>query len=96
VGSPLRSSRVEDRRSCLFDHPGFRTQIDSETGETILPGEVNQLLLGVIGVIWSDHHVTMTRFADENVSPEMMILRNFAQLLSLCPEGRTLTFQTHS
>jgi hypothetical protein len=81
---------------CAFDQPGFQTHTDSRTGETVLSGEGNELLAGVIGVIWSDHHVTMTHCTDKNVAPEMDFLRNFAQLLSLCPEGRTLTPQTHS
>jgi hypothetical protein len=82
---------------CASDQPGFQTQTDSTTGETILPGEGNELLAGVIGAIWSDHHGTITRCANKNTpTPEMIHLRNFAMLLSLCPECGTLNFQTHS
>jgi hypothetical protein len=79
-----------------FDQPGCQSHTDSATGETILPDEGNDLLGGVIGVIWSDKHVTMTRCADRNNAPGMTFLRNFAELVKLCPEGRTLTFKTHS
>jgi hypothetical protein len=39
---------------CAFDQPGYQTDTDSTTGETILPDEGNQLLGGVVGVIWSE------------------------------------------
>jgi hypothetical protein len=54
------------------------------------------LLAGVIGVIWNDYYVTMTRCGDKSTPPELIILLNFAQLILLCPEGRMMTFQTHS
>jgi hypothetical protein len=76
--------------------PGYQTQIDSMTGETILPDEGNELLGGGGGVIWSCKHVTLTRCADRNVDPGMAFLLNFSQLVTLCPEGCILTFKTHS
>jgi hypothetical protein len=79
-----------------FDQPGYQTQTDPTTGATILPNQGNELLGGVVGVFWSCTHVTMTSCADKNTTSEMDFLRNFSQLVSLCPEGRTLMFKTHS
>jgi hypothetical protein len=79
-----------------FDQPGAQTRVDSETGEAIVAGEGNESSFGVIGVIWSDKHVKMTRCGDKNTSTEFIMVCNFAQLVTLCPEGRTLTLQTHS
>jgi hypothetical protein len=79
-----------------FDQPGFQTQIDSTRDETIVPGEGNEFLGGVVGMIGNDDCVTMTRCGDQNTASELIVLRNFVQLISLYPEGATLTFQTHS
>jgi hypothetical protein len=68
-----------------------------ETRETAVAGEGNELLARVIGVIWSDKHVTITRCGGKNTPTELIILRSFALLIDLAvPEGSTLTFQTHS
>jgi hypothetical protein len=61
-----------------FDQPGWQSHTDLTTGETILPSEGNERLGGVTGVIWSAHHVTMTRCADRNVEPGVTCLRNFS------------------
>jgi hypothetical protein len=81
---------------CAFDQPGYQTDTDSTTGGTILPHESNELLGGVVGVIWSEKHVTMTRVADKSRDPNEIFLRNFAQLITLCPEGCTSPLKTHS
>jgi hypothetical protein len=81
---------------CAFDRPGFQTHTDSTTGETIILGEGNGRLGGALGVIWNDHYATMTRWSDKGTAPELIVLRNFAQVVPLCPEGSTLTFQIHS
>jgi hypothetical protein len=79
-----------------FDQPGYESQTGSTTGETIEAGEGNELLRGVISVVWNDRHVTMTRCADKNTSPALIYLRNCANVVSLCPEGAALTFQAYS
>jgi hypothetical protein len=79
-----------------FDRPGLQTQNDSTTGEPIIPGEGNELIGGVVGVTWNDDYATTTRVSDKGKSSEELTLQHFAQLVSLCPEGATLTFQTDS
>jgi hypothetical protein len=83
--SPMEFKDEVHSDVCAFDQPGFQTQTDSTTRKTIVPGEGNELLGGVIGVISNDHHVTMTRCADKGTPADLMTLRNFAQLISLCP-----------
>jgi hypothetical protein len=53
-------------------HPPFGTM----TGETILPDESNELLGGVVGVIWSDNQVTMTCATDKSKDPNEIFLQN--------------------
>jgi hypothetical protein len=43
-----------------FDQQGCQTDRDS-TGTFVGPGEVNELIGGVVGLLWNDHYVTMTR-----------------------------------
>jgi hypothetical protein len=79
-----------------FDCRVFRFQIDPVTGERIEAHAENQLIGGVVGVVWNSNHVTMTCCADRGKNAEESFVRNFANVLSLCPEGSTLTYWTVS
>jgi hypothetical protein len=79
-----------------FDQPGFQTQSDSKTGETIVPSEDDELIAGIVGVVWNGHYPTTTRSAGQGKSGEEFTLGHFANVISLCPEGAVLSFQTHS
>jgi hypothetical protein len=52
-----------------FDQPGTQTQNDSMTGETVGPNPSNELLGGVVGLVWNDYYATMT--SNESVSKKM-------------------------
>jgi hypothetical protein len=79
-----------------FDQPGFRSQNDPTTGETIVPSQDDELTAGIVGFVWNDHCATMTRYAGQGKSMEELTLGHFANVVSLCPEGAILMFQTHS
>jgi hypothetical protein len=79
-----------------FDQPGPQIQNDSTTGEMVGPNPSNELIDGVVGVVWNDHHVMMTRYCDKSRSLDELSVEHFAQVGSLCPEDAILTFETHS
>jgi hypothetical protein len=79
-----------------FDQPGYQMHMDSESGQLILQGEGNELLGGVTGVIWSDYHVTMPACTCLNDDLRMTYVRNFWHCVALCPEGRSLSFETRA
>jgi hypothetical protein len=79
-----------------FNQIGFQTENDSTRGETMSPNASNKLLGGMVGVLWNDHYITMTRYCSKGQSPDELSLEHFAQVVSLCPDGAILTFQAQS
>jgi hypothetical protein len=78
-----------------FDQKGCKTGRDS-TVAIIGPSEENELVSEVVGILWNDHHVTMTRYCRKAKTDKEMTLGNFANVVSSCPEGVILTFQARS
>jgi hypothetical protein len=60
------------------------------------PNPSNELIGGVVGVVWNDNYATMTRSCDKSKSLEELTLEHFAKVVSSYPEGAILTFETHS
>jgi hypothetical protein len=79
-----------------FDQPGVECRMDSETGEQTNQGPDNELIGRIVGVIGEDRCVTMTGFCAKSMELNGLTLEHFARVVSLYPDGATLSFETHS
>jgi hypothetical protein len=94
--SPIEFKEDVRMDVCGFDQQRWQCDTDPTTSQEILPDEGNELLGGIVGVVWSNRQVTMTRCAAKDTDPRMVFLRNFSQYVTLCPEGATLMFESYS
>jgi hypothetical protein len=56
-----------------FDQQGCQTQRDS-SGPMVGPSEENELIGGIVGVLWNDHYATMTRYCGQGKTAEELTL----------------------
>jgi hypothetical protein len=79
-----------------IDQYGTRLAYDSDTGGEIKAGEDNDLTEVVVGVVWSDNQLTMTRVGDQRVDSHDLYRRNLRAMMEMCPESGEITVFTES
>jgi hypothetical protein len=83
--SPTQSKDEVHSDIMAFDMSGAQYTTGNETKEVKQPRPNNDLIGATAGVLWNDHHVTMTRFYAQHMEERNRVLEHFAQALTLCP-----------
>jgi hypothetical protein len=96
VVSPMEFRDQVDPNVRELDFYGSRKKIDPNTGEEMVGGDGSHMFHGVVGIVWSDELVTLTRAAGHNGVEEESIMSSVAGMMSLVPEGRMLELHTES
>jgi hypothetical protein len=94
--SPKDFKEVVDTGMYMVDQIGSQTRIDPASGSEVSPEEDPSLFTVVTGCVWNSQYATLIKAGKEGESPDMMILNQFALVVSLIPEGKDMRYDTHS